>query len=156
MSDTDRLVKKLEETIRNANTIMFKRGRSILTGLEISTSQFNALLSLVEFGPLTMGELCKHLFTACSTATDLADRMEKVGLVERKRDAKDRRVVRMHILPKGEEIVKAVIEERQKFLGDVLREYTEQEHLDLLNILEVLANRMEQVDKKHPIDVLKA
>lgn len=156
MSDTDRLVKKLEETIRNANTIMFKRGRSILTGLEISTSQFNALLSLVEFGPLTMGELCKHLFTACSTATDLADRMEKVGLVERKRDAKDRRVVRMHILPKGEEIVKAVIEERQKFLGDVLREYTEQEHLDLLNILEVLAKRMEQVDKKHPIDVLKA
>lgn len=148
----DELVKKLEEKIRQANTVMYKRGRSILNGMEISTPQFNALLELQEFGALTMGELCKHLFTACSTATDLADRLERAGLVERVRDIKDRRVVRMHLLPKGEEVVNEVISARRNFLDDVLTEYPEQEHADLLDALVTLAERMEKVDKEKKLE----
>jgi len=82
MVPTKALPQQLEETIRRANTILFKRGRSILINRDISALQFNALLTIREFGPLTMGDLCKHLFTACSTATDLADRMERSNLVE--------------------------------------------------------------------------
>lgn len=148
----DELVKKLEEKIRQANTVMYKRGRSILNGMEISTPQFNALLELQEFGALTMGELCKHLFTACSTATDLADRLERAGLVERVRDIKDRRVVRMHLLPKGEEVVNEVISARRHFLDDVLTEYPEQEHADLLDALVTLAERMDKVDKEKKLE----
>ncbi|MHB1651847.1 MAG: MarR family winged helix-turn-helix transcriptional regulator [Desulfitobacteriaceae bacterium] len=141
------MVKTMEEKIRQANTVIYRRGRSILAGLEVSSPQFNALLALQEFGPLTMGELCKQLFTACSTATDLADRMERVGLVERVRDSKDRRVVRMHLLPRGEEVVNAVISERQRFLAEVLNEYAEGEQPELLQILVTLAERMEKADK---------
>ncbi|MGC7869908.1 MarR family winged helix-turn-helix transcriptional regulator [Desulfosporosinus sp. SYSU MS00001] len=142
MASTEELTKQLEETLRRANTILFKRGRSILVSMEISSLQFNALLSIWEFGPLTMGELGKHLFVACSTATDLADRMERAQLVERVRDKNDRRMVRLRLLGKGNEIVDAVVSERQNFLGDVLRNYSEEEYQKLLQSLELLEQRM--------------
>jgi DNA-binding MarR family transcriptional regulator len=143
MATTGELTKQLEETLRRANTILFKRGRSILIGLEISALQYNALLTLREFGPLTMGELGKHLFVACSTATDLANRMERAKLVERVRDHKDRRVVRLHMLARGDEVLDAVIIERQSFVGEVLKDYTDEEYVELLRGLELLAQRME-------------
>lgn len=143
MAPTEALPKQLEETIRRANTILFKRGRAILIGMEISALQFNALLTIREFGPLTMGDLCKHLFTACSTATDLADRMERAKLVERVRDEKDRRVVRLQLLPRGEDVLIEVIAERQSFLGEVLKDYTDEEYVELLRSLELLEQRME-------------
>ncbi|TGE39597.1 MarR family transcriptional regulator [Desulfosporosinus fructosivorans] len=143
MAPTEDLPKQLEETIRRANTILFRRGRSILIGREISALQFNALLSIREFGPLTMGDLGKHLFVACSTATDLADRMERAKLVERARDEKDRRVVRMHLLPQGEEVLNEVIAERQSFIGEVIKDYTDEEYEELMRSLELLEHRME-------------
>ena len=146
------LIKQMEENLRMANTILFKRGRSILTGMEVSTPQFNALLALQQFGPLTMGELCKQLFTACSTATDLADRMESAGFVARTRDSKDRRVVRMHLLPKGEEIVQAVIAERRLFLQSVLDQCEEAEQQALVAALQTLANRMEKFSSEYNIE----
>ena len=143
MAPTEELTKQLEETLRRANTILFKRGRSILIGMEISALQFNALLTIREFGPLTMGDLGKHLYVACSTATDLADRMERTRLVERVRDNKDRRVVRLHLLARGDEALDAVITERQSFVGEVLADYTDEEYVELLRGLELLAQRME-------------
>ncbi|SPF43118.1 Transcriptional regulator [Candidatus Desulfosporosinus infrequens] len=143
MAQTAELTKKLEETLRRANTTLFKRGRSILVGMEISALQFNALLTIREFGPLTMGDLGKHLFVACSTATDLADRMERASLVERVRDDKDRRTVRLQLLTRGDEALDAVITERQNFVGEVLEDYTDEEYSVLLRGLEILAQRME-------------
>lgn len=151
MEKLQELSHELEEAIRRANTVIYRRGRSILSEMGISNSQFNALLTLQEFGALTMGDLCKHLFTACSTATDLADRLERDGLVERIRDVKDRRIVRMHLLPKGEEVVSAVVTERQHFLDKLLEEYSSEEHTVLLNAMEVLAERMERFDRNFPV-----
>ncbi len=144
------VTKSLEVMFRQVNTVIYKRGRSVLTGMQVSTLQFNALLTLREFGTLTMGELCKYLFIACSTATDLVDRLEKVGFVERLRDHKDRRVVRVNLLPKGEEVVNSVIMERQVFLGEVLEEYSDQERADLHRVLELLAARIEKIDSTLP------
>ena len=143
MAPTEELPKQLEETIRRANTILFKRGRSLLIGMEISALQFNALLSIREFGPLTMGDLCKHLFVACSTVTDLADRMERAKLVERVRDEKDRRVVRLQLLHRGDDVLNEVIAERQSFISEVLKDYTDEEYVELLRSLELLEHRME-------------
>lgn len=148
MEKIQELSRELEEAIRRSNTVIFRRGRSILAEMGVSNPQFNALLMLKDFGPLTMGELCKHLFTACSTATDLADRLERDGFVERVRDSKDRRIVRMHILPKGEDVVELVINERQRFLDRVLHEYKSEEQVHILESLKLLADRMASIDQE--------
>lgn len=156
MEEIQDLSRELEEAIRRSNTMIYRRDRSILIEMGISNPQFIALLTLNEFGPLTMGELCKHLLTACSTATDLADRMERDGLVERIRDSKDRRIVRMHMHPKGKEVVDLVISERRRFLEKVLFEYKSEEHALVLASLELLADRMEGLDIAYPVQQVEA
>jgi DNA-binding MarR family transcriptional regulator len=156
MEKIHELSRELEEAIRRSNIVINRRGRFVHSEMGISTPQFNALLTLKEFGALTMGDLCKHLFTACSTATDLADRLERDELVERMRDSKDRRIVRIRLLPKGENAVEAVIRERRRFLDKILEDYKSEERAPLLEALELLADRMELLDKTHPIQFTEA
>lgn len=143
MAPNEELTNQLEEALRQVNAILFKRGRSILMDMEISALQFNALLTIRDLGPLTMGELCKNLFVACSTATDLADRMEQSELAERTRDGKDRRVVKLRLLAKGKEVLEAVIAERQSLIREVLRDNPDGEYDELLKGLKLLVQRME-------------
>lgn len=147
MEKLQELSEGLEKAIRRANTTMYRRGRSILSELGISDSHLNVLLILEELGPLTMGELCKQVFTACSTATDLAIRLERDELVERIRDDKDRRVVRMHLLPKGRKIVQDYIRERQHFLEAVLEESPSKEYIAVLETLETLEGFAERMER---------
>ena len=72
-------VVQVERLLRHVAFIIKRRGRDILNDFDITTPQFLALLVLKEHPGLTMGELCDRLFLACSTATDLIDRMEKNG-----------------------------------------------------------------------------
>jgi DNA-binding MarR family transcriptional regulator len=67
------------------------------------------------------------MFLACSTTTDLVDRMEKNLLVERVKDPNDRRVVRIHLLAEGERIIEEVINKRQLYLKEVLVNFSLEE-----------------------------
>lgn len=82
---------------------------------------------LRELGDLTIGELSKKMYLAFSTTTDLVDRMEKNELIVRIRDPKDRRVVRIHLLDKGRDIINEVIQKRQDYLSDILLSHTTDE-----------------------------
>lgn len=153
MEVNEELSRELEEAIRRSNTVIYRRGQALLAEMGISNPQFNTLLALYEFGPLTMGDLGKHLFTACSTATDLADRLERDGLVERIRDSKDRRIVRMHLLTKGKKMVEVMMNERYRFLEEVLADYTDDEHRLILESVKHLIDRVERTDKTYPVEL---
>lgn len=118
----DRHVVEIEDLLRSVGQIIKKRGRDILGNFDITNPQFDALLVLRDFGELTMGELCGKMFLACSTATDLIDRMERNGLIERVRDTADRRVIRLRVLPKGNSIIDEVLEARRSYLATTLSE----------------------------------
>ncbi|MGE5673069.1 MAG: MarR family winged helix-turn-helix transcriptional regulator [Mycobacterium leprae] len=118
----DRQVAEIEELLRSVSTILKKRGRDILSNFDITPPQFDALLVLREYGELTMGELCQKMYLACSTATDLIDRMERNGLIERVRDTADRRVIRLRVLPKGASVIEDLMAARRNYLGTILSE----------------------------------
>jgi DNA-binding MarR family transcriptional regulator len=134
----DRHVVEIEELLRNVGTILKKRGRDILSNFEITPPQLDALLVLREFGELTMGELCQKMFLACSTATDLIDRMERNGLIERVRDTADRRVIRLRVLAKGSAIIDEVLEARRTYLATILAELDVADKERLIQSLEQL------------------
>lgn len=104
----DRCVADIERLLWNLSGILQRRERDLLAAHQITPPQYEALLALKDSDGLTMGELCRRLHLACSTATDLTDRMERGGLVERVRDAADRRVVRVRLLPKGASVIEQV------------------------------------------------
>jgi DNA-binding MarR family transcriptional regulator len=108
----------------------------------ISRQQFDVLCIIYEKGQITMGELCMEISSACSTATDLADKLEKAGYVERLREKRDRRVVRLNILPKGEKLIKSVLERRAEKLGTIMEDFEEEELMKAISFLETLTDRL--------------
>lgn len=91
---------------------------------------------------MTIGELSQKMALACSTITDLVDRMEKNELVVRKRDEKDKRVVRIEVLQKGHQIVEKVLEKRVMFLDTKMKGLTEEQKLSLNQGLKSLFDAM--------------
>ncbi|GLI85446.1 MULTISPECIES: MarR family winged helix-turn-helix transcriptional regulator [Rossellomorea] len=125
------VVADIEKDLRYISSIIKQKGREILSQYTITPPQFIALQWLFEFGDMTIGDLSNRMYLACSTTTDLVDRMEKNQLVERVRDEKDRRVVRIHMLKEGERIIEEVINKRQNYLESVLSDFSYDEVLQL-------------------------
>ncbi|TXC90330.1 MarR family transcriptional regulator [Metabacillus litoralis] len=124
---TNETVADLEKALRHISAIIKQKGREILSDYSITPPQFIALQWLWENGDLTIGELSNKMFLACSTTTDLVDRMEKNELVVRVKDPHDRRVVQIHLLKEGERIIEEVIEKRQNYLRDKLVNFEDKE-----------------------------
>ncbi|HON87731.1 MAG: MarR family transcriptional regulator [Firmicutes bacterium] len=135
-------VAEIERLLRHVSFIIKRRGRDILKDFDITTPQFLALQVLRDEPGITMGELCEKLFLACSTATDLVDRMEKNGYVNRQRDLEDRRVIRLFITEKGEEIIHEVILARRRYVEQILKQLSAEEIEQLATSLEKLHSLM--------------
>ena len=131
-------VASMEKELRYISHLIKQKGREILSNYTITPPQFVALQWLHESGDMTIGDLSNKMYLAFSTTTDLVDRMEKNELVQRVRDEQDRRVVRIHLLPEGERIIQEVIEERQNYLRDLLRDFEVDEAQELLKLLKKL------------------
>ncbi|MBM7096540.1 MarR family transcriptional regulator [Bacillus sp. H-16] len=125
-------VADIEKSLRMIADIVKQKGREILNEFPITPPQFVALQWLHEYGDMTIGELSSKMYLACSTTTDLVDRMEKNELVERVKDTNDRRVVRIHLLDKGATIIKEVINRRQGYLQGILDDFSP-ENVDFLD-----------------------
>jgi DNA-binding MarR family transcriptional regulator len=85
----------------------------------VSHSQYIALWALClaedrETG-VPMGSVADGLLNRAADTTRLVDRMEKAGLVERRRDESDRRVVLVRVTPAGSAAFVAVAAEVKEF-----------------------------------------
>ena len=118
---------EIEKYLRKVDYIIRKKGREIINDFGITVPQFTALQFLISGGNLTIGELSQEMALACSTITDLIDRMEKTELVVRKKDEKDKRVVRVEVQPVGYELVQKVLEKRRLYLAEKLNEFEEED-----------------------------
>lgn len=138
----EQMIAEIEKDLRFISGYIKRKGREILNNYTITPPQFVALQWLYELGDLTIGELSNKMYLAFSTTTDLVDRLEKNNLVKRFRDEKDRRVVRVHLLEEGVQIIDEVIKKRQLDLAKLLEKFTEDEVRILNQYLKKLHDSM--------------
>lgn len=138
----DDMVLTVERLLRRVAFIIKRRGRDILADFGITNPQFNALLVLRDNPDMTMGELCEKLLLACSTATDLIDRMEKNGFLVRNRDSEDRRVTRLAVSEKGRQVITEVLVARRRYVDSMLKKLAEDEQTQLAQSLDRLHSLM--------------
>jgi len=105
--------------------------------------QFIALQWLISDGQLAISELSQKMSLACSTITDLIDRMEKNNLVVRVKDEQDKRVVRIQVQPIGHDIVQKVLGKRRLYLADTLKDFKEDDKELFMGNLKALYEAME-------------
>jgi DNA-binding MarR family transcriptional regulator len=70
------------------------------------TPQMDGVLHhLAMSGPLTVGEMARHLDRAQSVVSEIVDGLERKGLLERMRDARDRRRTLVWLTDEGRELL---------------------------------------------------
>ena len=138
------IVATIEKDLRYISAIIKQKGRELLSNYTITPPQFVALQWLFEEGDMTIGELSNKMYLAFSTTTDLIDRMEKNELVVRVKDPHDRRVVRIHLLDKGKQMIDEVIQKRQGYLQDILFNFSSDEVLQLKDSLMKIHQEMRE------------
>ena len=99
----------------------------------ITEMQFEVLYLLHISGDngLIMSELGYKLEMARSGVTLLVDKMASAGLVKRRGDAEDRRIIKVMITEKGNEIMKEIFPSNDIFKGSSL-DFMQQDEKELL------------------------
>ena len=88
---------------------------------DLTPSQFAVLEALYHLGSLTQGEVSTKVLKSGSNMTTVIDNLERDGLVRRERDAKDRRVINVHLTEAGSGKVDAVL---PKHVGALVEEFS--------------------------------
>lgn len=86
----------------------FRPPRRPLPGAAVTPRMLALLRHLEWAGPLTVGEQAVHLEISRATASELVDRLETRGLVQRMRDGRDRRRVFVWLTDAGHEQIRAL------------------------------------------------
>lgn len=68
---------------------------------DLTPSQFAVLEALYHLGSMTQGEISNKILKSTSNLTTVIDNLERIGLVRRERNAKDRRVIHVHLTEVG-------------------------------------------------------
>jgi len=86
----------------------------------LSIVHLHVLTILEDEGPLPMGKVAESLDVSVASATGIVDRLEQRGLVERRHDVADRRVVLVHPTAAGLAVFTDLEAHRREMLASTL------------------------------------
>lgn len=86
----------------------------------LSTRQYWALQHLDEEQGRSMVDLSRVLFTDKSNVTSIVDRLERLNLVTRTMDPRDRRVILVTLTPEGRHLRDRVKEEHDEHISNLI------------------------------------
>jgi len=115
------------------------------TGEEITYSQLSALGSIEKRGPLTLGALAGIEQVRPPSITRIVANLEEAGLVARRPDPGDRRIVRVEATPAGRELLRRGRIRKDVYLAARLAALTPEE-TDLLRQAASVLERLLEVD----------
>ncbi|APC49509.1 MarR family winged helix-turn-helix transcriptional regulator [Virgibacillus halodenitrificans] len=127
---------------RNVNLILKEKIHT-----EITTDQFPTLQYIQKHQQCTSSEIAAFLGVGKSAITAQINRLDEKGLIIRRRDKQDRRIVYLQLTEKGNELVDYTRNNLTKEIGTYLGNFNEEEIHTFIHALEKLAHVM-ATDKK--------
>jgi DNA-binding MarR family transcriptional regulator len=106
---------------------------------------------LWETDGLTPGELAGRLHVTTPTVVNTATRMESAGLLVRRRDPADGRLVRLHLTPKARAAQQPIEEARRRLAEHATATLTDDERRHLRSALEKIIHQMSESET--PLDL---
>lgn len=104
----------------------------------ITVPQSLVIGTLMKFGEMKITELSGKINLTNSTISGIVDRLEKQGLVVRKRSEGDKRIVFVQLTPKFEEIYQGIYKKVEESFQDLLSPATSEELVKIIEGLSVL------------------
>jgi DNA-binding MarR family transcriptional regulator len=106
--------------------------------------QFEALSYLQKNPQSNLSFLAEHLHLSLSSATQLIDRMSKIGYVHRKNDQEDRRVIHLSITSEGTVQLQQLKEAHVKKLQKLFSKVDSKDISSLIRIQEKILTNLEK------------
>jgi MarR family 2-MHQ and catechol resistance regulon transcriptional repressor len=97
----------------------------------LTISQFGVLEALLHLGPMSQRELAQKILKSCGNVTMVIDNLEKLGLVKRERDEKDRRLYRITLTLPGRALIRSVFPRHARKIALQMNVLTNKELLEL-------------------------
>src|SRR4051812_23669107 len=126
------------DRLHSAAIHLLRRLRAEDAASGLTAPRLSALSVIVYGGPLTLGALAAAEQVRPPTMTRLVAAMEEAGLVERERDAGDRRVVRMSATAKGKRILEAGRDRRIAVIAESLADLPDGDVGDIAKALDAI------------------
>jgi len=111
---------------------------------DLTMSQISILLTLLDSGPIRMTELAARERVRTPTTTVAIGRLEKLGLVKRRRDPSDMRAVLVEVTPQGQVQYQESLQARRTHLVDLLNRLSEEERAALIRAVQPLERLTEE------------
>jgi len=127
---TEREIRALDayiKLLRATESVVARLSHQLRDENGLTVSQFGALEALLHLGPMSQRDLGTKLLKSSGNITMVVDNLEKRELVERRREGNDRRVVTVHLTPKGRQLIVEVFPRHATLISDELGILTPEE-----------------------------
>ncbi|MFC5465669.1 MarR family winged helix-turn-helix transcriptional regulator [Lederbergia graminis] len=140
-------LERFMESIQYVGRMMKRNGRNNVASNDITKSQW-FILRILSKRPHTIGELAEKLEVRSSSMSQMIDRLELSGLVQRQSNTGDGRIKEVVLSDEGMRGIKDISIKKMEFLSAPFTQLSVDEQEQLVHLLEkVKANLADTMDK---------
>jgi len=125
------LLKEVNHTLKKQMFQQFKK-------YHLSGSEIMAVIIAIHDGDMKISELSDRMNLSMSTVSGIVDRLEKADVFERRKDEKDRRVVRVGITKAYRELSKMDFVAFESRINSALSRISDEEYHQMIQSLKLL------------------
>jgi len=114
---------------------------------KITPVKFILLRTVYLKGKCMVADLSRKVHLTSGATTLALNKLEAEGLIVRKRDQSDRRIVWVELSEKGEELIQKIIQHRQRMMKKMLSVLTEEEQEMFMSLLEKISIKLHEQTK---------
>jgi len=147
--DWDTILQRIMTSYNDISKAINPKG---LLRINLTSAQIKLLTCFSNKSELTMTELSNNLAVSMPTMTAMVDRLVNSKMVERERDNRDRRVVKVKLTDAGEKILRKLIRIRRKEMEKILMNLSGEEMESYLTSIEVVARLLAKARQKRDME----
>jgi len=132
---------------RNFNRTLRHEFHGLMQDSGFTFPQLSVISILTKNGEQKVSDISEKMGLSDSTVSGILDRLEQKGIIERKRNKDDRRVVKIYLVKGSQQICQEFHRKREEYFAHLLKELSEQEISDIIKGLEILNRAV--YDKKN-------
>ncbi len=140
--------RKAELLLRVICSVIRLHGREILSRHHLSPPQFEIMTAIYFEGEISQNEMPKKLHLAKSTISALLDRLEKQGMISKKKTQSDKRISAVRLTFKGANVIDQVIERRRELIKVLLNQLSDKQRKEFNDIIARFAYILEAEEGK--------
>lgn len=132
--------KRIFDLLKELNAIFNKNIKQYFIKWDLTSPQILVLSLLDEAKEMKISDIACSMGMADSNISGIVDRLEKTGLVERVRSTEDRRIVKVRLTDKVEEMEKNYVSELENYFSHLLSKFSQHELDEIIMSMEHLKN----------------